>query len=649
MDRKKPPALTSPWKIGFLVSLLLVTTSIGVGVLITRTFDLSWTWIGYTNGTWVFDKHSFMGEMLPLAVLVPLLSLFSYFLITGAVRKYKAYLDSGLDYKNLLQSLEKIDDLQDENKIKGLGNYPELKSFLLKTRDKISEREKNLKAKEKEISARMKNVVAGEEVKSELGALINAISKGPEDGFKDGPMLTLPEVKKVEEAIRAHLIQRPSAKTSMSNSDIAEIMENLRVELKDSAQALKEKFEYIAAEFEAHESGARDLEAQLGELKEAVGSRETPGAATADNARTTAELLERLEESSHALEALSEETKGVAINTALQAGSGQGGTTELIKLADDVRDLAAKFNGIAKNYLRVGGQLRHTVRAGAKTDDAVEIIEMVGNISNRIALWVERAVVLSSKLSLFKEHYLNSITALEIKLGGQVEDDSYRTVEDFGTADSGRAEEPEDKAADDFERQEQPGPFTSRRRTTRKAEPAGVKKEKVASEEARRGPEEDLFADIPVQETSGPAAEDDEVAVEIPREQSKADSAPAPADELFEEMDTAEASDEGPLAPSPHKRRGKPGEFIQSHLNLTSPDEDDAEPEAVTDKIDGGSMPLELESHRYESPRAGARDKKAPAAAGPVNPPGPRPEEEIFDLYELGAVDYQPDSVQHKA
>jgi hypothetical protein len=201
------------------------------------------------------------------------LSLFSYFLITGAVRKYKAYLDSGVDYKNLLQSLEKIDDLQDEDKIKSLGGYPELKSFLLKARNRIAEREKVLEGKEKELTDRMKNVTAGEEVKGELGALVSAITKGPEEGFGEPLLVSLPEVKEVEEAIRAHLLRPAAAETSMNNSDIAEITANLRAELQDSAQTLREKFEYIASEFEASENGARELEGQLGGLKEAIESQ----------------------------------------------------------------------------------------------------------------------------------------------------------------------------------------------------------------------------------------------------------------------------------------------------------------------------------------------------------------------------------------
>ena len=125
MDRNKPPALTSPWKIGFFVSLLLVALSIGVGFFITRSFDVSWTWVEFGDGSWSswkFHLDSFMREMLPLVVAVPLCSLISYFLIAGAVRKYKAYLDSGLDYKNLVRSIRRIEDLQDEGRIKKLNN-----------------------------------------------------------------------------------------------------------------------------------------------------------------------------------------------------------------------------------------------------------------------------------------------------------------------------------------------------------------------------------------------------------------------------------------------------------------------------------------------------------------------------------------------
>ena len=64
------------------------------------------TWVEFGDGSWSswkFHFDSFMREMLPLVVVVPLFSLISYFLIAGAVRKYKAYLDSGLDYNQLVR------------------------------------------------------------------------------------------------------------------------------------------------------------------------------------------------------------------------------------------------------------------------------------------------------------------------------------------------------------------------------------------------------------------------------------------------------------------------------------------------------------------------------------------------------------------
>jgi len=57
VDRKKPK-LTSPWKVGFLVALLLVVTALGVSYFITGTFGITWHWIqfgGLSPMTWTFD------------------------------------------------------------------------------------------------------------------------------------------------------------------------------------------------------------------------------------------------------------------------------------------------------------------------------------------------------------------------------------------------------------------------------------------------------------------------------------------------------------------------------------------------------------------------------------------------------------------
>ena len=90
-----------------------------------------------------------MREMATLVMLVPVLSLFSYFVITSGVRKYKAYLDSGLDYKHLVKSITNIEDLTDEKRIKKLGAYPELRDFLMKIKNSVAEREAALKKREK--------------------------------------------------------------------------------------------------------------------------------------------------------------------------------------------------------------------------------------------------------------------------------------------------------------------------------------------------------------------------------------------------------------------------------------------------------------------------------------------------------------------
>jgi hypothetical protein len=109
---------------------------------------------------------------------------------------------------------------------------------------------------------------------------------------------------------------------------------------------------------------------------------------------------------------------------------------------------------------------------------------------------------------------------------------------------------------------------------------------------------------------------------------------------MFEEIDTAESGEDTPLAPPPSKNRTKAGELIQSQMNLSGSGDANAGPEA--EQFEDKDLALELESHRYAAPQK-------PPAPEQESMQDSTPQEEIFDLYELGAVDYQPDGVQHNA
>jgi hypothetical protein len=669
VDRNKRPALTSPWKIGFLVSLFLVTVSIGVGFVITRTFGFTWTWIQFGDGSWAldswaFDRNAFLNEMLPLIVLVPVMSLLAYLLITGAVRKYKAYLDSGLDYKHLVQSIQKIDDLQDD-RIKALGGYPELRDFLFKIKNGISEQEKSLQEKETALNSRGQKISSSDEIKAETGVLVGAINRGPVDGFSEELALALPELKQIENAIRQHLLGVQTGAPSMSAPDLGEQMANLREELAESSEALKQMMTEISEEMVATQNGAREIEFLLGQVKNTIRS-EAAGTATGAQVETAnaAALVERLDQTSEALAALGEETKSVAINTALQAGGADGEVSELVKLADDVRELATKFNGVAAQYQEVGLQLRSAAQSLPESTGSDQVDEMIETMSGKVTFWIERAVILGEKLNALEQHFIETNTAFESKLGGvQEEDEAYQAVDDL--ASDSRSGEIDDQKeampADEFVHQQVNDPVLE----TETAHPtglSGLEQNKNLFEEIGGQTEDNLFADIPPgtapEQQSEQLSADEAVPPAEPEIGQEPPQAPPGEDrstELFEEMGATEAQPAESLVAPQSQSRTQPGEFVQSQVDLSGVEVEETtlpevgETAAETQQVDS---PVEVESPGSETPPPsqpsppGAPVEPAmedsPTVAGSGDAATVADVESIYDLYELGAVDYEP-------
>ena len=629
MDRRKRPALTSPWKIGFLVSLLLVIVSIGVGFAITRTFGVAWSWLHLGGGTWAFDLDAFLREMLPLVVMVPVLSLIAYFVITGAVRRHRAYLDSGLDYKHLLQALHKVDDLQ-ENKLKSLGDYPELKDFLQKIRGRIGEREKKLEERSEALKAQKEETSSAEQFKAETSVLIHAINRGPVDGFSEELALSVPEMKNVEQAIRDRLIGQTSA-VSMTEIEVDEHMAILRDELVESIKTLKQMMAEMSAEMVASQNGAREIELHTSQLKMAIGADTAPTRGDQQQDATyTLALVDRLDQASASLAALAEETRGMAINTALQAGSADGGVTDLVKLADDVRDVASGFNAIAGQYQEIGVQLRTAVQSMPTTGPSAEADEMLETMSGKVKLWVERAMVLAEKLKAFERQFVEDTTSFEIKLGGGTTKDGYQDVPElsiddgFGPYGTHAAEKVEKIPVDGFEPRDAEAPALESN-----SPPAGAGQGKDLFKEIGDKSQDNLFADIPPSNTE---AEPRQVQQAEPPAQNVA---PTPTNEstgeMFEEMDTSGPGDEPQLAPPPSAS----GSFVQSHVDLSKVDV-----EATTVPNGEGAPPVTPPP--VETPPPSTATPAAPVQTESTVMPAQQTEEPIYNLYDLGAVDYEP-------
>jgi hypothetical protein len=656
VDRNKRPALTSPWKIGFLVSLLLVTVSIGVGFAITRTFGVTWSWLHLGDGSWAFNLDAFLREMLPLVVMVPVMSLIAYFVITGAVRKYRAYLDSGVDYKHLLHSIRQIEDL-DEGRIKSLGDYPELRDFLLKIRNRVGEREKALDKKESTLKAKSEQLSLADQFKAEIGVLIGAINKGWEKAFNEDLALSLPELKRMEKAIRERLLGG-STVVSMATTDVSQQLANLKVELSESNEALRQMMTEISSEMVASQNGAREIELYLSQLKTATGSSEGTEKAGVD----TLGLVERLDQSAAALAALGEETRGMAINTALQAGSGKGDAKELVRLADEVRNVAAKFNTIAAQHQDVGGQLRKAVESLPAGENSGEAHEMMKTMSDRLKYWVERVIILSEKLGAFEQQYFDTTSAFESKLVGDPPGASYRDVRELVEDDlTSEAIVNTDKTGDVAASGSFPGQGAEEialdLESTPTAGTTGLEPKKDLFEEIGGRSDDNMFADIPVNATDSPTPDEAvertppaERPTEAPASATTPPGAPQDASpsELFQEMGATtqpgapppDRDEDAPLAPQSSQSGGDTGRILRSQVDLSGVEVEGTAIPPVEQAPAG--TPTAATPQVTERPSAQAK----PSAPGKLDPTVVRgkgkADETVYDLYELGAVDYEP-------
>jgi hypothetical protein len=541
VKRKKPPALTSPWKIGFFVSLLLLAMSIGVGFLITRSFGLSWSWIALAGGSWnslSFDGNAFVREMVPLIALVPLFSLISYFLVTNAVRRYKAYVDSGADYMNLVQSMRDIEDLDDDNTIKKLSNHPQLRELLLNTRNRVVERERAAEEKERALEKRAAKETHSDQLASDAAVLASAVVTAREGGFGDSLAVSLPELKQIEQAIRDHLLD--AAPAGAAESPGGDHLVQARAKLTEVSSTLSEAIDTMVGEADHVQSAARGLESRL---------RQRPakkGAPAGDMGAVAAEL-----------EALGEEAKGLAISTAMEASDAGG--AELVAFAEELR-------GIALRATQAASKVTAAAAAGGAGG---------ADMTGQATLWVERSVLLAQSVQTLREQFKTVIDALRVKLGGPAVGGSPHVAGEVHAAgisgDEAQASAPAGKraAAGDYEGFERSAPA----KVLEEEQPAqptavpGLVKDKSLFEEMSGG-EEEYFADIPA-ETEG-------ASIEIESE--------APSDELFAEMGEAEESAASPA-------EAEEG-FIQDPAVAAAKTAQPQDPSAPADDPDGDVIDL---------------------------------------------------------
>ena len=158
---------------------MLVALGLGVAYFFMRTFALSWGMTSFQPTLeWLRTevwgdfpaREGLLFRIWPLLAVIGVTAMLSHFLISRAVSKYKSYLDSGLDYKNLLSSIREVEDLDDKKQIAKLKNHPELKRFLLRLRDRAQEQETDLEDRERAFDKKME--ATEEKMTEELGEQI---------------------------------------------------------------------------------------------------------------------------------------------------------------------------------------------------------------------------------------------------------------------------------------------------------------------------------------------------------------------------------------------------------------------------------------------------------------------------------------------
>jgi hypothetical protein len=428
VERTKPPVLTSPWKIGFFVSLMLVFVGIGVAYFFSRTMGTAWSWPQLSEWQVIVNNvmhgEGVFVEVWPIYVLVGASSLISYLVITQGVRKYKRYLDSGHDYKQLLSTIHQIEDLNDTDRIGELRNHPELREFLHRIRHEHEDRAQMMDEREKalESSVMATEKKKEEEITSDLndqcGRLIEAVVRSHGTSFPKNIDITLPELKRVEDAIRNTLSRQASA--DLGTIDVPQQtvdVEGLWKELDETSRV------------------ARDLEKEVSGLT----SSESINSGDADMAKRDLDGLmascDALGKLSNSLDTLSEDSRSVAINTALQAGSGQSTQNDLVKLAEDVKEMAAQYGELAKTLGRDVVSVQRAVdRINASlptTADGASSKPMLTSVANRISLLNERLMVVADKYRPAGEYG-------DIPHASKADSDDFR-VESYGTAEPGHS------------------------------------------------------------------------------------------------------------------------------------------------------------------------------------------------------------------
>ena len=399
MSKDKKPVLTSPWKIGTFVSLLLVFVSLGVGCYLVSFYHVELKWIKIGSGGWSVDSYLFFKEIYPLAAGVVLISLFAYFLIASAVRRYKFYLDSGQDYRTMISLAESVDDLTNPAQIARLSSYPELQAVLRNYGDQIREISQGL--------AQDSSGVACEELESEIDRLIGGSTSGDTELegkeyasiYRKVKQLITSSCSRIEGLEKRNESERRAyARAALAYGRILEAISGASEELLAITN-------FVGELASAAENITKDTAPRRGA---STGSQEKVLKAIVSDMENS---VRKLEDGGHVLHEFSEENNGIAINLALMAARGRVDEHDLATFAERVRSTAERFHrlsgtvsSIAQGLLgtcyalkeKIGGET--TEAPGVDADGFRAIVEIARRIEERSAILQKQLCSLGNEL-----------------------------------------------------------------------------------------------------------------------------------------------------------------------------------------------------------------------------------------------------------
>ncbi len=334
----KRPVLTSPWKIGIFVSLLLVFMSLGVGYYLVSFYDVDLKWIESGTSGWTVNSMLFVNDMAPLAAAVVIVSLFAYFLIASAVHRYKFYLDSGQDYRSMISLAESIDDLTNPAQIARLSPYPELQAVLRSYGDQIREISQDLGTKD--------TVSNYADLKSEIESLLggNAAAGDAPEGSDAGSIYDkLRDRVETDRARIAELEQR-NARERRAYGQAALAYGKAMEAISGAGEELLAITNAVAELTSVAERIGADARGRAAAPKDAAGSRKGTLKSTVVDMEGA---VRKLEEGGRALHEFSEENNGIAIQLALMAARGDVDEHALATFAERVRSTAERFHKLS--------------------------------------------------------------------------------------------------------------------------------------------------------------------------------------------------------------------------------------------------------------------------------------------------------------